>query len=78
MKRHIADTELAAKKQPVLPAPAPSTGKKVAIIGAGPAGISAAYFLRLQGYRVTVFEKHRLQVECSVTASPTTACRMKR
>ncbi len=30
---------------------------KVAIIGAGPAGLSAAYFLRLNGYPVTVFEK---------------------
>ncbi|MDR3148346.1 MAG: FAD-dependent oxidoreductase [Treponema sp.] len=59
MKRYIADTELAAKKKPALPEPAASTGKKVAIIGAGPAGMSAAYFLRLQGHAVTVFEKHQ-------------------
>ncbi|MDR1030864.1 MAG: FAD-dependent oxidoreductase [Treponema sp.] len=59
MKRHIADTELAVKKKPQLPMSAPSTGKKVAIIGAGPAGMAAAYFLRLQGHGVTVFEKHR-------------------
>ncbi|MDR1302233.1 MAG: FAD-dependent oxidoreductase [Treponema sp.] len=58
MKRHIADTELAIKKKPQLPLPAASTGKKVAIIGAGPAGMAAAYFLRLQGHGVTVFEKH--------------------
>ena len=58
MKRYIADTELAVKKQPVLPEPAPSTGKKVVIIGAGPAGMTAAYFLRLQGHAVTVLEKH--------------------
>ncbi|MDR2802678.1 MAG: FAD-dependent oxidoreductase, partial [Treponema sp.] len=58
-KRYIADTELAAKKKPDLPAPAASTGKKVAIIGAGPAGMAAAYFLRLQGHAVTVFEKHK-------------------
>ncbi len=31
--------------------------KKVAIIGAGPAGVSAAYYLRRSGHRVTVFEK---------------------
>ncbi|SDU18559.1 NAD(P)-binding protein [Desulfobacula phenolica] len=31
--------------------------EKIAVIGAGPAGLTAAYFLRLKGYRVTVFEK---------------------
>ncbi|MDR2344116.1 MAG: FAD-dependent oxidoreductase [Spirochaetaceae bacterium] len=59
MKRYIADTELSLQKKPVLPAPAPPTGKKVAIIGAGPAGMTAAYFLRLEGHAVTVFEKHK-------------------
>ncbi len=33
-----------------------SNGKKVAIVGAGPAGLSAAYYLTLMGYKVTVFE----------------------
>ncbi len=32
---------------------------KVAVIGGGPAGLSAAYFLRLNGYPVTVFEKEK-------------------
>jgi len=32
-------------------------GEKIAIIGAGPAGLTAAYFLRLKGYQVSVFEK---------------------
>ena len=32
-------------------------GKSVAIVGGGPAGLSAAYFLRLMGYAVTLFEK---------------------
>jgi NADPH-dependent glutamate synthase beta subunit-like oxidoreductase len=35
---------------------APDSGKKVAIIGAGPAGLTAAYFLRTLGHAVTVFE----------------------
>jgi len=34
----------------------PPTGKKVAIIGSGPAGMTAAYFLSLLGHAVTVFE----------------------
>lgn len=33
------------------------TGKKVAIIGGGPTGLSAAYFLSLMGHKATVFEK---------------------
>ncbi len=43
----------------VVPAPpcAPSTGKHVAIIGGGPGGLSAAYFLSLMGHKVTVYEK---------------------
>ncbi|MBQ7064221.1 MAG: FAD-dependent oxidoreductase [Firmicutes bacterium] len=32
--------------------------QKIAIIGAGPAGLSCAYYLAAQGYRPTVFEKH--------------------
>jgi heterodisulfide reductase subunit A len=31
--------------------------EKIAVIGAGPAGLTAAYFLRLKGYQVTVFER---------------------
>ena len=35
----------------------PSNGKKVAVVGAGPAGLSCAFYLSLQGTEVTVFEK---------------------
>ena len=35
---------------------APDTGKKVAVIGGGPGGLTAAYFLRAQGHAVTVYD----------------------
>ena len=34
----------------------PDTGKKVCIVGAGPAGMTAAYYLRKQGHDVTIKE----------------------
>ena len=37
----------------------PSTGKRVAVIGGGPAGLSAAYYLALMGHAVTVFEQRK-------------------
>jgi len=36
--------------------PAEPTGKRVAVVGSGPAGLTAAYFLRLKGHGVTIFE----------------------
>ncbi|MFW6065180.1 MAG: 2Fe-2S iron-sulfur cluster-binding protein [Planctomycetota bacterium] len=40
-----------------VPKPAAETGKSVAIVGTGPAGLSAAWFLRLGGHACTVFER---------------------
>ncbi|HJD30229.1 MAG TPA: FAD-dependent oxidoreductase [Candidatus Blautia avicola] len=42
-----------------LPVPAVATGKKVAVIGGGPGGISAAYYLTLMGHQVTIFEQRK-------------------
>ena len=39
--------------------PAEDTGKRVAVIGGGPGGISAAYYLRLMGHDVTIYEQRK-------------------
>lgn len=40
------------------PEPNVKTGKKIAVIGAGPSGLTCAYFLALMGHKVVVFEEH--------------------
>ncbi len=44
-------------QHPVAPKPLKNDGKKVAIIGAGPAGLTAAYYLALEGIKVDIFEE---------------------
>ncbi|BCV21971.1 NADH-quinone oxidoreductase subunit NuoF [Moorella sp. Hama-1] len=56
LKRFAADYAMKLNGQRPRPAVAPSNGQKVAVIGAGPAGLTAAYYLALKGYGVTVFE----------------------
>jgi len=56
LKRFVADWEMERGKRLHIPV-APSTGKKVAIIGSGPAGLTAAFFLRRLGHQVSIFEK---------------------
>lgn len=41
------------------PANAEPTGKQIAVIGGGPSGLSAAYYLTLMGHSVTVYEKRK-------------------
>lgn len=45
-----------SRREYINPPQAPDNGHKVAIIGAGPAGLTAAYYLALKGYRVTIIE----------------------
>lgn len=54
LKRMAAD--LAGKVEP--PVCQPATGKRVAIVGGGPGGLSAAYYLQLMGHQVVVYEMH--------------------
>lgn len=55
MKRFIADKDLNSTEH-YKPELAKSTNKKVAIIGAGPGGLSAAYFLQQKGHQCDIFE----------------------
>ncbi|HSB03733.1 MAG TPA: FAD-dependent oxidoreductase, partial [Thermodesulfobacteriota bacterium] len=54
LNRFVADYEIEKRKGPELKKEAPRS-EKVAIIGAGPAGLSCAYYLALRGYPVTLF-----------------------
>lgn len=53
LKRYAVD-HAGAVPQPEC---APATGKKVAIVGGGPSGLSCAYYLTLMGHKVTVYEE---------------------
>ena len=54
LKRYATDIDI---EDPWLPEPAPANGHQVAVVGGGPAGLTCAYYLVLQGYGVTLFEK---------------------
>lgn len=56
LERFIGDFAVAEKLRPTLPHPAEAGAAKVAVVGAGPAGLAAAYHLARAGYAVTVFE----------------------
>jgi len=56
LKRFAADWEMDSGRRLHIPV-APDTGKRIAVIGGGPAGLSAAYYLRRLGHAVVIYEK---------------------
>ncbi len=56
MKRYASDFDLAAGDDRYIPEIAKSTEKKIAIIGAGPGGLSSAYFLQQLGHQCDIYE----------------------
>jgi NADPH-dependent glutamate synthase beta subunit-like oxidoreductase len=55
LKQFVADLDLNADTR-YLPEKKESKGKKVAVVGAGPSGLTCAYYLAIEGYDVDVFE----------------------
>lgn len=55
VKRFVADEDLFSENA-FIPEIAPATGKHAAIIGSGPAGLSAAYYLLEKGHAVTIID----------------------
>ncbi len=58
IKKFIAEQDLNAEHRYV-PKHRHEYGKKIAIVGGGPAGLSCAFYLAIDGYKVTVFEKQK-------------------
>lgn len=58
IKKFIAEQDLNTNQRYV-PKKKHEYGKKIAVVGAGPAGLSCAFYLAIDGYEVTVFEKQK-------------------
>jgi len=56
VERSVAD-HIMKNRERFYPAPETETGKKAAIVGAGPGGLTAAYYLRKAGHAVTVYDR---------------------
>jgi len=57
LKRYVSDSHSDLWKQNL---PSSPTGKKIAIVGSGPAGLTAAYYLARKGHELTIFEQASL------------------
>lgn len=68
-ERYVGDYILEHHEQ-FMKAPATENGRRVAIVGSGPAGLAAAYYLRESGYQVTVYERMKEAGGCLAYAIP--------
>ena len=59
IKKFVAEQDLNAENR-YLPKIKNNYDKKIAVVGSGPAGLSCAFYLAIDGYKVTVFEKERV------------------
>lgn len=73
LKRFVADVDL-AEESSYLPCLQPNSGRKVAIIGAGPAGLSAAYYLAQFGHNCCIFDRNSKLGESFDTVFPMKNC----
>lgn len=74
LTRHATDWDL-RRDEPYVPPVKPSTGKKIAVIGGGVTGLTAAHFMATSGHACTVYEKRgriggRVETELSKTQLP--------
>jgi len=70
LKRFAADSDLSQAER-YSPPRKPPTGRRVAVVGSGPAGLAAAYYLLREGHACTVFEERELPggaLRCAVGA----------
>ncbi len=69
VERHVGDYILEHASEYMV-APKSENGKSVSIVGSGPAGLAAAYYLRQAGYAVTLYEKQKEAGGCLSYAIP--------
>ena len=58
MERFVTDEDL-KRAEPSIPAKKPDTGKSVVIIGAGPTGLAAAFYLSREGHKVVIVDRRK-------------------
>jgi ferredoxin len=56
LKRYVADADLSSP-DPYQPSCRPDSGKRIAVVGAGPTGLAATYYLRRMGHACVLFDR---------------------
>ena len=69
LRRYVADVDMASG-DPYMPPCRPPTGRRVAIVGAGPTGLAAAHYLAQQGHAATIFDEGRQAGRTAAAGEP--------